>query len=311
MFLLGVVGNVTTNTAFASQQKALSIPSYSEQQGFVKFVRHLNDNAPTSLTLAQSFVVKTGGLPQVIRNCHTYIEVKQLLEKEELPKAIQEPKAPIEKTQVAVKPTQQQPVTEPKEMPVTEPTQEVVQPKRIALTFDDGPHKSVTDIVLQILAKHQAKATFFVLGQNVVEHPEVVQRIATQGHEIGNHSWGHRNLTKLTAEELNDEINQTNAAIFDAIQTYPKAYRPPFGATNDTVRNAIQMTSVLWNIDTLDWQHKDPVKTLANVKKQAKDNGILLMHDIHPESAQALDAVITYLEEQGYQFVTTSELLQY
>ena len=182
--------------------------------------------------------------------------------------------------------------------------------KVIALTFDDGPHKKVTDLILDVLQKHQIKATFFVLGQNVASLPEVVQRIHNEGHEIGNHSWSHRNLTKLSVEELNKEMNDTNEQVYNTIGQYPTIYRPPFGAINDQVKEAVSMTPVLWNIDTLDWQHKTPAKTLENVKQQVKDRSILLMHDIYEESYEALDSVIAYLEQQGYQFVTISELIQ-
>lgn len=167
----------------------------------------------------------------------------------------------------------------------------------------------MTKQVLTTLQKHEVKATFFVLGQNVVKHPEIVKKADAFGHEIANHSWSHKNLTKLNVKQMQAEINRANEAICDAIGKYPTMYRPPFGAIDETVREVIELTPVLWNIDTLDWHHKTPSKTLANLKEQAKDDGIILMHDIHQQSADALEDVILYLKEEGYEFVTTSQLL--
>ena len=180
--------------------------------------------------------------------------------------------------------------------------------KKVALTFDDGPNDKSTVQILAILKKYDVKATFFVLGQNVVKHLDVVRMIHDQGHEVANHSWSHKNLTKLNPAQMHDEIDRTSDAIFEATGEYPASYRPPYGAIDASVRKEIQLNSVLWNIDTMDWHHKDPVKTLKNVKANAKDGGIILMHDIHQQSADALEAILQYLQQEDYEFVTTKEL---
>lgn len=314
LFLIGFTWNIDSKTVYASQKQPLTSPTYIEQMAFGKISNQLDEQLQTKS-------IWNKPLSKFIRNCKTYIAVKEIL----VNKAV----APVQKEKPIVVKQSIQTKEEPKQQIVkqeqqelkqevkqdTKQSQQVQQPpsiphKVIALTFDDGPHKKVTDLILGVLQKHHIKATFFVLGQNVASLPDVVKHIHEQGHEIGNHSWSHRNLTKLSLEELDKEMADTNAQIYNVIGQYPTIYRPPFGAINDQVKQAVSMTPVLWNIDTLDWQHKTPAKTLENVKQQAKDSSILLMHDIYEESYEALDSVITYLEQQGYQFVTISELIQ-
>ena len=313
LFLIGFTLNIDSKTAYASQKQTLTSPTYIEQLAFEEFLNHSNKQIPIAS-------IWNKPLSKFIRNCKTYIAVKEILVNKAVTPVQQENTVVVKKLvqpkeepkQPIVKQEQQEQKHEIKEE--LKPDQQAQQPstprKVIALTFDDGPHKKVTDLILGVLQKHQIKATFFVLGQNVASLPDVVQRIHEQGHEIGNHSWSHRNLTKLSVEELNKEMTDTNEQIYNVIGKYPTLYRPPFGAINDQVKQALSMTPVLWNIDTLDWQHKTPAKTLENVKQQAKDSSILLMHDIYEETYEALDSVITYLEQQGYQFVTISELIQ-
>ncbi|MEG0451192.1 MAG: polysaccharide deacetylase family protein [Lysinibacillus sp.] len=196
------------------------------------------------------------------------------------------------------------------EEPQGNPNEVHREKKKIALTFDDGPHPKVTEQILKVLMQYNIKATFFVLGQNVEKHPQIVSQAADEGHEIANHSWSHANFTKLSGTQIKAELNQTNEAIYQATGEYPNLYRPPYGATNASVRNQTTMEAVMWSVDTLDWKHRTPEKTVAYVKEQAKDNGIILMHDIHSETADSLEAVINYLINQDYEFVTASELLE-
>ncbi|MEG0383582.1 MAG: polysaccharide deacetylase family protein [Solibacillus sp.] len=194
--------------------------------------------------------------------------------------------------------------------PQKKPDEVVHEKKKIALTFDDGPHPVVTEKILAVLLQNDIKATFFVLGQNVGKYPQIVNQAAKQGHEIANHSWSHANFTKLSGTQITAELEQTNEVIYKASGKYPNLYRPPYGATNANVRGQTSMEAVMWSVDTMDWKHRTPEKTLAYVKEQVKDNGIILMHDIHSETADSLEAVINYLIEQDYEFVTASELLK-
>lgn len=180
--------------------------------------------------------------------------------------------------------------------------------KYIALTFDDGPSKKVTPRVLEILRDHNAKATFYMLGQSVQAAPDMAKAVAKDGHEIGNHSYKHDNLSKMTAAQALADITKTNKIIQKAAGHEPLTIRPPYGARNHGLEKQVSQPTVLWSIDTLDWKTLNPVATLGQVKQHAYPGAIVLMHDIHPTTADALDSVLTYLEKQGYEFVTISQL---
>lgn len=267
-----------TPPTYASNKTAAVNATYNEPSASKDYI-----NDPSgSLNKMMPFYMNDGGAP--VRNCTAYIKVENILNNKQADV--------VQEGDRQLKQAEQQ-----------------ASYKRIALTFDDGPHKNVTDQILMTLQKYEVKATFFVLGQNAAKYPDVVKKADAFGHEIANHTWSHKNLTKLNAQQMRAEIDRANEAICDATGKTPTMYRPPFGALDENVRESIDLTPVLWNIDTLDWQHKTPKKTLANLKAQAKDNGIILMHDIHQQSADALEDVILYLKEEGYEFVTTSQLL--
>ncbi|KMY30899.1 1,4-beta-xylanase [Lysinibacillus xylanilyticus] len=183
--------------------------------------------------------------------------------------------------------------------------------KRIALTFDDGPHPKVTEQILNTLDKYHAKATFFMLGSRVQYYPDIARDVLARGHEIGNHSWNHPVLTKLSLESAVNQYTSTDAEIEKAINQKPTVFRPPYGATNDAINAQIPIPVVLWTIDTLDWKHRNAQQLLPNVKNNLHNNAIVLMHDIHQSTADGLDAVLAYLQGQGYEFVTVSEILPY
>ena len=183
--------------------------------------------------------------------------------------------------------------------------------KHIALTFDDGPHPQVTKQILQLLEKYNAKATFFMLGSRIQFYPALVQEIHDTGHEIGNHTWSHPVLTKMSVAAIQKEFETTEQALINTIGQNSTLFRPPYGATNDSVRALIPRQSVNWTIDTLDWKHRDPNKLLPMVKQSLHNNAIVLMHDIHQSTADGLESVLQYLQNEGYEFVTVSEVLQY
>ncbi|WP_050181631.1 polysaccharide deacetylase family protein [Domibacillus robiginosus] len=180
--------------------------------------------------------------------------------------------------------------------------------KKIALTFDDGPNPKSTAAILATLKKHDAKATFFMLGSRVEQYPELVDQVVQEGHEIGNHSFSHRNLAKLDPREVKKEIDQTALAVEAAAGVSPLTVRPPYGATNATVNEIIGAKPMLWTVDTMDWKSHNPKSICGIVKKEARDGSIVLMHDIHQTTAQSLDEIVTYLQKEGYELVTVSEL---
>ncbi|WP_369436086.1 polysaccharide deacetylase family protein [Lysinibacillus fusiformis] len=182
--------------------------------------------------------------------------------------------------------------------------------KRVALTFDDGPDTRVTPQILAMLKKYDVKATFFMVGKNVSRNPATVEKVYEDGHEIGNHTWNHPKLTSLTKVNVKQEVDRTSNAIYAAIGQYPTVFRPPYGATSEQVRSVMSMPSILWSVDTLDWKHRNADKILTYVKASVKDGSIILMHDIHQSTANGLENVILYLQQQGYELVTVSEILQ-
>lgn len=185
--------------------------------------------------------------------------------------------------------------------------------KRVALTFDDGPYPKVTKQILKTLEKYDAKATFFMVGYRVEAYPSLVREVKEQGHEIGNHTWNHPTLTNLNSKQVLWQLEATNNALNDVIGEPATVFRPPYGATNKRVTNLITETTpvAMWSLDTLDWKHRNSDKLLPMVKKSMHNNAIILMHDIHQSTADGLDSVLAYLQEEGYEFVTVSEILPY
>ena len=180
----------------------------------------------------------------------------------------------------------------------------------IAITFDDGPHPTNTEAILDILAEYNVHATFFMLGQNVQAYPEVVKKVYEGGHEIANHSWNHPQLTKLSAANIAKQINDTSDAIYNITGYRPKLVRPPYGAMNDTVKSTIQETLILWNIDSLDWKTKDQNQIVPLVMSDVEDGDIILLHDIHPTTTPAVRRIVEQLLAQDYQIITVSQMLE-
>ncbi|MEE1131667.1 MAG: polysaccharide deacetylase family protein [Caryophanon sp.] len=183
--------------------------------------------------------------------------------------------------------------------------------KRVAITFDDGPHETVTPQILDTLKKYNVKATFYVLGQRVVNNPYLARRILDEGHEIGNHTWSHPDLVKQKDEIISDEYNRTTDIIVQATGALPSSFRAPYGSINARVASLVPLKNVLWSIDTLDWKHRDPEQTLQIVNNLLHNNAIILMHDIHQPTADALDSVLASIQAAGYEMVTISELNAY
>lgn len=178
----------------------------------------------------------------------------------------------------------------------------------LALSFDDGPDAAVTPRLLDILDKYHAQATFFVLGNRVVRYPAIIQRMYREGFEIGNHSWDHADLTKLTAPQIAEEVSRTQDAVLAAGAPEPVAFRPPYGALNTTVRQSVPLALTLWNIDPKDWDAKTSQQIIDRVLANARPGRVVDFHDTHALTAEALDKLIPQLQQQGYQLVTVSQM---
>jgi peptidoglycan/xylan/chitin deacetylase (PgdA/CDA1 family) len=162
----------------------------------------------------------------------------------------------------------------------------------IALSFDDGPSAAVTPQVLTILEQHHIPATFFLIGKNIDGNQTLVQRMAADGFEVGNHSWSHPDMTQLTPDQIKTELLSTQAAIVNAGAPLPTLFRPPYGAVSDQVLADAGLQAALWNIDPVDWQATDPIALAQNIINTAKPGGIVDLHDIHQVTADALPAVL-------------------
>ena len=180
--------------------------------------------------------------------------------------------------------------------------------RQVALTFDDGPDPKATVQILETLEKYDAKATFFMLGSRVEYYPEIAVHITDAGHELGNHTWNHPDLTKVSIAKIHEEINRTSSIIEAVTGVKPTTFRPPYGAVNQTVRAQTDLPVILWDVDTLDWKHRDADQLIDIVESSVKDGSIILMHDIHQSTADGLEAVLAYLQSEGYEFVTVSNL---
>ncbi|MDR1116919.1 MAG: polysaccharide deacetylase family protein [Oscillospiraceae bacterium] len=183
----------------------------------------------------------------------------------------------------------------------------------VALTFDDGPSK-YTAHVLDLLEQYNCRATFFVVGNIVSNRSEVVARAYDMGCEIGGHSWSHRNLSKLSEDDIRQELNDTSNAIEAATGVQPKFFRPPYGAVNKSVKSVsadLGQAIINWSVDTLDWKTKNSGAVYNAIMKDTTNKAIILLHDLHKTTAEAMDRVIPALLEKGYQLVTVSELMEY
>jgi len=184
----------------------------------------------------------------------------------------------------------------------------------IALTFDDGPSEKLTPRLLDLLAQHHIHATFFVIGENVAQHPEIVKRAASEGHEIGNHSWSHPNLAKISDENVRSQIKRTEEAISGAIGARPVLLRPPYGSLTARQKHFIHdelgYEIVLWDVDPYDWKRPGPTVVTNRIVKETRPGSIVLSHDIHPGTIEAMPATLSELEAKGFKFVTVSELLR-
>ena len=181
--------------------------------------------------------------------------------------------------------------------------------KKIALTFDDGPCAGCTDQLLDGLKKRNVKATFFLIGKNAENNPQLVRRIYEEGHLIGNHTYSHVEITKVSDEEAIQELQKTDQIIWKITGEHVQYMRPPFGAWQKELESRLEVLPVLWTVDPLDWTTENVEEIVNKVVTETKENDIILLHDCYKSSVEAALRIIDDLQKEGYEFVTVDQLL--
>jgi len=231
--------------------------------------------------------------------------------------APQVPAAPDSENSEDPPPLPASPKEEPAGPAVTEPVPEEpyvrsIDPSKpmVALTFDDGPHETYSDLILDILEENHSVATFFEVGRNVAAYPEPVQRMVELGCEVASHTNRHPDLTTLSHQGMLDELARADNAFISAIGYAPLLVRPPYGAVNKAVKTGSGRCMVTWTIDTQDWLSRDAATVVEYVQTQPNlDGEVILLHSIHESTVQAVEQLIPWLVQEGYQLVTVSQLL--
>lgn len=195
------------------------------------------------------------------------------------------------------------------EVVLTKDRMESEEHPKVALTFDDGPHTLYTPQLLDGLKEREVKASFFLLGKCIDGNEEIVKRMQEEGHLIGNHTYDHVQLNKISDEKACEQITKTCNRIYEVTGVYTAYVRPPFGEWKKDLDCYVTMLPVFWSIDSLDWTTKDVDKVVKKVVKQAEDGDIILMHDEYASSVEAALRIVDTLQEKGYEFVTVDEFL--
>jgi peptidoglycan/xylan/chitin deacetylase (PgdA/CDA1 family) len=188
-----------------------------------------------------------------------------------------------------------------------------VEEPYVAITFDDGPHATLTPKLLDMLAARKLKATFFVIGKNAVEYPQIMKRIVAEGHELANHSWSHPNLGKMGDDGVRAQLQKTDDAIKAAAGTRTTLFRPPYGSITPRqkqwIYDSFGYRTIIWDVDPFDWKRPGPGVIRDRIVNQSRPGSIILLHDIHPGSVEAVPQTLDQLTAKGFKFATVSELL--
>lgn len=191
----------------------------------------------------------------------------------------------------------------------TKETAVQVMPGRIALTFDDGPHPRYTKELLDGLKERGVKATFFVIGKNIAGREALVKRMADEGPLIGNHTYDHTDISRLSCEEACEELEKTSSLVEEITGSGTSYVRPPFGNWDEKLDTRLTMINVGWTVDPKDWTTQNKTNIVRHVVSKAGDNDIVLLHDYYETSVDAALEIIDILQERGFEFVTVEELL--
>lgn len=188
----------------------------------------------------------------------------------------------------------------------------VIDPEKpmVALTFDDGPYPPVTKRIIETLEKYDGRATFFVMGNRMDLYSETAKTVFDAGNQLGNHTFSHKDLTKLDKKGIKYEVEYSNECINKVAEVGDAFLRPPYGAKSENVTQNVKVPMIAWSVDTLDWKSRDKNSVFEEVKKTVKDGDIILMHDLYPSTADAVEMIVPWLVKEGYQIVTVKELFE-
>jgi peptidoglycan/xylan/chitin deacetylase (PgdA/CDA1 family) len=186
---------------------------------------------------------------------------------------------------------------------------EQAEKKQIAITFDDGPNPYYTMELLDGLKARGVQATFFVLGEEAQNYPEILEAIYEDGHQIGIHSWQHVNFTEIGYAAVAEQIERTQEIIYEITGEYADFIRPPYGIWEDELDKKIPLIEVLWDVDPMDWATNDADAVVKRVEKNAKEGSIILLHDASQSTVSAAFTIIDILKDEGYEFVTVETLI--
>ncbi|WP_226895641.1 polysaccharide deacetylase family protein [Luteolibacter marinus] len=183
----------------------------------------------------------------------------------------------------------------------------------IAITFDDGPHPKNTPRLLDMLRERNIKATFYVIGRNVDLYPNVLRRTVSEGHEIGNHTYTHPILSKLSDSAVRAELTKCRDAVARAAGVKPRTMRPPYGALlqrqREWIHSDLNYPTIMWSVDPLDWKRPGPSVVTSRILSGTTPGAIVLAHDLHSQTVDAMPATLDGLLNKGFKFVTVSQLL--
>lgn len=190
----------------------------------------------------------------------------------------------------------------------------VKNPKKVvALTFDDGPVQANTSKLLKLLKKYDYHVTFFMLGNRVSGNENLLKKMQKEGHEIGTHSWDHPNLAKMSESNVKNNIQKSRKAIYKACGAYPTVFRPPYGNSNNNVKNVCKkykMPIIIWNVDVEDWKYRNATTVKNKILNQVHPGAVFVLHDLHATTVTGVKNALPELQKRGYELVTVSELAE-
>jgi peptidoglycan/xylan/chitin deacetylase (PgdA/CDA1 family) len=313
VFVKKIVRNIAIGTIAISV--ALWINNYNVKD--IDKIESNSTNVEQDIKFDNSFPSSTNNqelntIPINKEDKKSIVEVVTIVEEKSLEEISSSVPEPIEENNI-IPPIEEEviiPVDKESTSPSITVESEKEDKKMVALSFDDGPSKTLTPELLKILNDNNCTATFFVLGNKVQQYSDIIYEVYSAGNEIGNHSYDHSNFANLTNEEIKNQLSTTNEAVYEVTNEYPTFFRPPYGSTTEKVKEAVNCPLALWSIDSNDWRKISDEEVINNVISSLEDGKIILMHDIHKRTIEVCKILIPQIKELGYDIVSIKELYE-